>query len=141
MNLCTSEREADLQTWRTDLCLLRGMWRERDELGIWGWQMLAITFRIGKQDPNIQYRELYPIYIQSKLDKLHNPLRNIQKNTQKNLGRSAIKCKQVSKVGDGIISIFPPYNFQFIFTGCRLFLSFTKQNKTQKLKVRKSSNM
>ena len=32
--------------------------RERDGLGVWGWPMQTITFRMDKQGPNV-YRELY----------------------------------------------------------------------------------
>jgi len=49
MNLSTKKKHS--QTWRTDLWLPRewGGGRERDALGLWGWWMQAITFRMSKQ--------------------------------------------------------------------------------------------
>ena len=53
--------EIDSQTQSTDLWLPRGRGgRDRDGLGVWGWQMQNITFRMDKQQgPNVQHRELY----------------------------------------------------------------------------------
>ena len=52
--------EIDSQTQRADLWLPTGGGRERDGLGVWGWQIQAITFRMDKpQGPNVQHRELY----------------------------------------------------------------------------------
>ena len=35
---------------------------EEDGVGVWGWQMQTITFRMDKQeDPNVQHRKLYSI--------------------------------------------------------------------------------
>ena len=55
--------ETDLQTQGSDLWLPKGrVGRERDGLGIWGWQMQTITSRMDKQQgPNVQHRELYSI--------------------------------------------------------------------------------
>ena len=36
--------------------------RKRDELGVWGYYMQTITFKMDKQQgPTVQHRELYPI--------------------------------------------------------------------------------
>lgn len=35
---------------------------EEDGVGVWGWQMQTITFRMDKQQgPNVQHRKLYSI--------------------------------------------------------------------------------
>ena len=51
------------QTHREQTCGCHwGVGRERDRLGVWGWQMQTITFRMNKQQgPNVQHRELYSI--------------------------------------------------------------------------------
>ena len=56
----TYEAETNSQTQRTDLCLSRGGgW---DGLGIWGWQIQTITYRMdGQQGPSGQHRKLYPM--------------------------------------------------------------------------------
>ena len=41
--------ETDSQTERTDLRLPKGMGREWDGLGVWGWKLQTMTFRVGKQ--------------------------------------------------------------------------------------------
>ena len=41
--------ETDSQTQRVDLCLPS----ERDNLGVWGWQMQTNTSRMDKQYPNV----------------------------------------------------------------------------------------
>ena len=56
-----SRKQVQTQISRTDLQLPRGR-RERDGLGIGGWQMKTIIFRMDKQqDPTVQHRELNPI--------------------------------------------------------------------------------
>ena len=57
--------ETDSQTQRTDLWLPRGMGgRERNGLGVWGWQMQTTAFRMdNQQGPTVQHREYiqYPV--------------------------------------------------------------------------------
>ena len=56
-----SRKQVQTQISRTDLQLPRGR-RERDGLGIGGWQMKTIIFRMDKQqDPTVQHRELNQI--------------------------------------------------------------------------------
>ena len=44
------------------LLVAKGEWkREKDVLGVWGWQMQTITLRMDKQQGLIQHRELYPV--------------------------------------------------------------------------------
>ena len=47
---------------RTDLWLPRGeeVW-ERDEVGVWDQQMQTVIYRMDKQGPTVQHRELYSI--------------------------------------------------------------------------------
>ena len=63
--------ETDLQTQRIGLWLPKG----RSELGVWGWQMQTITFRMDEQDPSIQHRELYSISCEKTIRE-----KNIKKN-------------------------------------------------------------
>ena len=55
--------ETDSQTIDIRLVVAKGdQGRKRDGLGVWGWQMQTITFRMDKQQgPTVQHRELYPI--------------------------------------------------------------------------------
>ena len=54
--------ERDSLTQRAYFWLPRAKWGGRDGLGVWGWLMQTITFRMDKQQgPNVQHWELYPI--------------------------------------------------------------------------------
>ena len=61
MNLSTKQKQT--HRYRDQTCGCQGGGgRERGGLGIWGWQMQTITFRMDKQQgPAVQHRELYPI--------------------------------------------------------------------------------
>ena len=61
MNLSTNQKETHRHRDKTYGC--QGVWeREMDRLGIWGWQMQTITFRIYKQPGlTVQHRELYSV--------------------------------------------------------------------------------
>ena len=42
--------------------VVKGQWKEWNGLGVWGYSMQTITFRMDKQQgPIAQHRELYPI--------------------------------------------------------------------------------
>ena len=59
MNLSTKQKR-DTLTQRTDLWLLG--WGGADGLGVWGWQMQTIKFRMDEQQGcTAQHRELYSI--------------------------------------------------------------------------------
>ena len=61
MNLSTKQKQTHRHREQTCGCQGRGG-REWDGLGVGGWQMQTITFRINKQSsPTVQHRELYPI--------------------------------------------------------------------------------
>ena len=47
MDLSTEQKET--HRWRTNLWLPRGREREQDGLGVWGWKMKTIIFRMDKQ--------------------------------------------------------------------------------------------
>ena len=64
--------ETDLQTQRIGLWLPKG----RSELGVWGWQMQTITFRMDEQDPSVRHRELYSISCEKTI---------MEKNIKKNI--------------------------------------------------------
>ena len=60
MNLFKKQKQ--IHRHREQICGCLGGERERDGLGIWGWQIQTITFRIDKQQgPTVQHRELYPV--------------------------------------------------------------------------------
>ena len=61
MNLGTKQKWT--YRHRDQTCGCQGeMGRERDGLGVWGWQMQTITFRMNKQQtPTVQCEELYPV--------------------------------------------------------------------------------
>ena len=51
-------KTADSEMQRRLVVAKEGVGRERDGLGVWGWQMQTITFRIDKQGPTVQHNLL-----------------------------------------------------------------------------------
>ena len=55
--------ETDSQTQITDLQLPRGRMAGEGRTGVWGWQILIIIYRMGKQHgPTVCRRELHSIF-------------------------------------------------------------------------------
>ena len=54
--------KTDSQTQRIDLQFLRRTRWGRDGLGIWNQQLQTISYRMDKQDPATQHKEIYTIF-------------------------------------------------------------------------------
>ena len=60
MNLSRKQKQTHRHREQTYGCQ-GGAGRERDGLGVWGWQIQTVTFRMDKQGLNVQHKELYSI--------------------------------------------------------------------------------